>query len=125
MKRITQQRIALAITLMLAFATVAMSAPKKEGSTKYLTIEGRVLQVNQSARTLLVSDQWSKKLYLVNVPKGESFQIKFGLFQNQAEPRFDQVRRNDRVRMRCTHSGSDHLARLDDGREVAVLTAVH
>jgi|SRR6476620_5721050 hypothetical protein len=124
MKRITQQRIALAITLMLAFATVAMSAPKNERSTKYLTIEGRVLQVNQSARTLLVSDQWSKKLYLVNVPKGESFQIKFGLYMKESEPRFDQVRRNDRVRMRCTHSGSDHLARLDDGREVAVVTAV-
>lgn len=126
MERITQRRIALALTLMLGLATVAMSAPKSGHSSKYLTVEGRVLQVNRDARTLLVSDYWSKKLYLVNVPKGEFFQITFGLYMKTAEPVIEQVRKNDRVRMRCVRAGDkEHLARLDDGREVVMLTATH
>ena len=125
MERITQRSVALAVTLMLALATVAMSAPKSERSTKYLTIEGQVLQVNQKDRTVLVSDYWSKKLYLVNVPKGETFRITFGLNMRTAEPEFKDLRRNDRVRMRCVRSDKEHLARRDDGREVVVLTATH
>lgn len=126
MKRITQRSIALSITLLLALATVAMSAPKSERAKKFLTIEGRVLQVNRAARTLIVSDLWSKKLYLVNVPKGETFRITFGLYMKTPEPGIENVRRNDRVRMRCIRSSDkEHLARLDDGREVVVLTATH
>jgi hypothetical protein len=125
MERITQRSVALAVTLMLALATVAMSAPKSERSTKYLTIEGQVLQVNQKARTLLVSDYWSKKLYWVSVPAGETFRITFGMNMKTAEPEFKDVRRNDRVLMRCSRSEKEHLARLDDGREVVVLTATH
>jgi len=126
MERITQRSLALTITVMLALATVAMSAPKSGRSNKYLTIDGRVLHVNRDARTLLVSDYWSKKLYLVNVPKGESFRITFGLYMKTAEPVLEQVRKNDRVRMRCIRaSDKDHLARLDDGREVVTLTATH
>ncbi|HLF83356.1 MAG TPA: hypothetical protein VI837_04195, partial [Blastocatellia bacterium] len=79
MERITHRTVALAVTLVLAFATLAVSAPKSERARKYLTIEGRVLQVNRTARTLLVDDYWSKKLYLVNVPEGESFRITFGM----------------------------------------------
>jgi hypothetical protein len=82
-----------------------------------------VLQVNQTARTLIVSDFWSKKLYLVNVPKGETFKITFGMNQRIAEPELREVHRNDRVRMRCIRTDNQHLARLDDGREVVVLTA--
>ena len=125
MERITQRSVALAVTLMLALATLAMSAPKSERSSKYLTIEGQVLQVNQKDRTVLVSDYWSKKLYLVNVPKGETFRITFGMNMRTAEPEFKDVRRNDRVRMRCIRSEKEHLARLDDGREVVMLTAAH
>ena len=125
MERITQRSFALAVTLMLALASVATSAPKSERSRKELTIEGRVLQVNKEARTLLVADTWSKKLYLVNVPKGSSFRITFGMYMKSAEPGFDQVRNNDRVRMRCIRSDNEHLARLDDGREVVLLTAAH
>lgn len=125
MERITQRSVALAVTLMLALATVAMSAPKSERSTKYLTIQGQVLQVNQKARTLLVEDYWSKKLYSVHVPKGETFRITFGLNSKIAEPQFEDTRRNDRVRMRCIRTEKEHLARLDDGREVVVLTAAH
>jgi len=125
MERITQRSVALAVTLMLALATLAMSAPKSERSRKYLTIEGRVLQVNPNARTLLVADDWSKKLYWVNVPKGDAFRITFGLNMKTAEPELRDVHRNDRVRMRCIRADKEHLARLDDGREVVVLTTAH
>jgi hypothetical protein len=123
MKRITQRSAALAVTLVLAFATVAMSAPKSERASKYLTVEGRVLQINQKARTLLVSDIWSDKLYLVSVPEGATVKITFGLnVRDYAQ--FWDVSRNSRVRMRCIRTG-EHLARLDDGREVVVLTAIN
>lgn len=125
MERITQRSVALAVTLMLAFATLAMSASKSERSRKYITIEGRVLQVNPDARTLLVADDWSKKLYWVNVPKGDSFRITFGLNMKTAEPEVEHVHRNDRVFMRCIRTDKEHLARLDDGREVVVLTSAH
>jgi|GEM_PF-1098543 len=125
MKRITQRSVALAVTLMLAMATLAMSAPKSDRSSKYLKIEGQVLQVNQKARTLLVEDQWSKKLYSVYVPKGETFRITFGMNMRKAEPEFKDARRNDRVSLRCIRTENEHLSRLDDGREVVVLTAAH
>jgi len=125
MKRITQRSVALSVTLMLALATLAMSAPKSERSSKYLTIQGRVLQVNQNARTLLVEDYWSKKLYSVYVPEGETFRITFGLNMRKAEPEFKDARRNDRVSLRCIRTENEHLSRLDDGREVVVLTAAH
>ena len=125
MERITKRTAALAVTFVLAFATLAMSAPKSERARKYLTVEGRVLQVNREARTLLVSDLWSKKLYLVTVPQGETFRITFGLYMKIGQPEFEQVSKNDRVRMRCIRTDKEHLARLDDGREVVVLTASH
>jgi hypothetical protein len=126
MKRITQRTAGLAVILSLALATAAMGAPKAERSRKYITVEGQVLQVNRDARTLLVSDYWSKKLYLVTVPKGETFRITFGLYMKTAEPSLEQVRKNNRVRMRCIRSSDkEHLARLDDGREAVVLTATH
>jgi hypothetical protein len=123
MKRLTQSSIAAAITLVLMFATVATSAPKSEHAKKAITVEGRVLEVNRDAKTMLVSDRWSKKLYLVSVPKGETFKITFGLYSTLAEARFHQVRKNDRVRMQCIRKDQEHLARLDDGREVVMLTA--
>ena len=125
MERITQRSVALAVTLVLALATLAMSAPKSERSSKYLTIEGQVLQVDQKSRTLLVEDYWSKKVYSVHVPEGETFRISFGMNMRKAEPEFQDARRNDRVRLRCIRTEKEHLARLDDGREVVVLTATH
>jgi hypothetical protein len=123
MERITQRCIALSVTLMIALATVAMSAPKSERSKQRLTVEGTVLQVNREARTLLVSDMWSKKLYLVNVPEGSSFRITFGLYMKTFEPQLRDVYANNRVRMSCIRTDKEHLARLDDGRQVVVLTA--
>ena len=123
MERITQRTVALAVTFMLSLATLAMSAPKSEPSRKHITVEGRVLQVDQNARTVLVSDLWSKKLYLVTVPKGETFRITFGLRMKASEPGIEDVSKNNYVRMRCTRTDKEHLARLDDGREIVVLTA--
>ncbi|HJZ67370.1 MAG TPA: hypothetical protein VKF81_04420 [Blastocatellia bacterium] len=124
MKRITQRSAALAVTLVLAFATVAMSAPKSERSKKSFTIEGTILQINQKARTLLVADRWSDKLYLATVPKGVDVKVTFGLYMNQGHAEFWQLTRNTRVQMQCIRT-EEHLARLDDGREVIVLTATN
>ena len=122
MKRITQRSAALTLTLVLAFAAVAMGAPKSERTSKYLSISGRVLQINEKARTMLVADTWSPKLYLVNVPKGETFKITFGMNMKRSEAAFEDVHRNDRVSVRAI-GGEEHLARLDDGRQVVLLTA--
>lgn len=124
MKRIHRSQVALALTIVIGLASLAIAAPKAERSSK-LTVEGRVLQIDKNARTLLVSDHWSKKLYLVTVPKGTTFRITFGMNMKYAEPTFSDVRQNDRVRMRCTRNSGEHLSRLDDGREVVVLTAIN
>jgi hypothetical protein len=120
MKRITQ-RGALAVTIVLALATLAVSAPKSDRASKKLVVEGRVLQVDQKARTLLVSDLWSKKLYLVNVPKGSTYRITFGLNMKVSEPEISHTHRNDRVRINCIRN-QEHLAQID-GREVVGMTA--
>ena len=72
-----------------------------------------------------IEDYWSKKLYSVHVPEGETFRISFGMNMRKAEPEFKDARRNDRVSMRCIRTEKEHLSRLDDGREVVVLTATH
>ena len=125
MNRIKQRSAALAvtITLVLSLASVAIGAPKHDSSGKRLTISGRVLQVDQKARTMLVADSWSEKLYLVSVPKGETFQITFGLYMKVYEPELWQTRKNDRVRIRCIRN-QEHLAQLD-GRQVVAATAAH
>jgi hypothetical protein len=122
MKRISQRSAALALTLVLAFAAVAIGAPKGERAGKYLSISGKVLQINQQARTMLVADTWSPKLYLVTVPKGETFKITFGMNMKRAEAEFEDAHRNDLVSVRGIR-GEEHLARLDDGRQVVLLTA--
>ena len=124
MKRTTRSKVAFALTVLIALASLAMAAPKTERSRR-ITVEGRVLQVNTAARTLLVADQWSKTLYLVTVPKEAGFKITFGMNANFADPTISDVRQNDRVRMRCTRNSGEHLSRLNDGREVIVLTAVN
>jgi hypothetical protein len=125
MERINRSKIALALIAVITLASLAMAAPKTERRTQSITVEGRVLQINSAARTLLVSDQWSKKLYLVSVPKDEGVKITFGMNMRVAEPKFSEVRQNDRVRMRCIRTGGEHLSRLNDGREVVLLTAVN
>jgi len=125
MNRIQQRTAAFAVTLsvVLSLATVALSAPKRDSAGKRLTVSGRVLQVDQKARTMLVADSWSDKIYLVTVPKGETFQITFGLYMRVSEPELWQTRKNDRVRIRCIRN-QEHLAQID-GRQVVAATAAH
>jgi hypothetical protein len=73
---------------------------------------------------MLVSDTRSNTLYLVSVPAGKSVRITFGMNMNSAEPQFRDVRRNDRVRLRCARI-QDRLAQLNDDPEVVTVTAVN
>lgn len=122
MKRISSL-FAIAVISLLSFSTLGMSATKTERGSKIFTIEGRVLRVDTKARTMLVDDQSSDKLYLVTVPQGKTFKVTFGLAMNRAEAGIWQVNSNDRVRIECKRSASEHLARLEDGRQAIVLIA--
>ena len=82
----------------------------------------RVLKIDKQERTMLVSDQWTKKLYLVNVPEGAAFQITFGQNMKMSQPGFRDTNKNDRVRILCKRTDKEHLAKLADGSEAIVLT---
>ncbi len=118
MKSITRHRITIAATIMLAFCSLAFAAP----AGKHVTIYGRVLKVDKQERTLLVSDQWTKKLYLVNVPEGATFKITFGQNMKMSQPGFGDTYKNDWVNLRCSRVDKEHLAKLDDGSQAIVLT---
>ena len=122
MKRISSL-FAIAAISVFAFSTLGMSATKTERGGKIFTLEGRVIRVDQKSRTMLVDDQSSDKLYLVTVPQGKTFKVTFGLSMNRAEAGISQVHSNDKVRIECKRSASEHLARLEDGRQAIVLTA--
>jgi len=124
MKRITHFSAVLTVGLMLALAGASIGATKSGPAGKYLTVEGKVLAVNTQDRTMLVSDTRSNTLYLVSVPAGKSVRITFGMNMNSAEPQFRDVRRNDRVRLRCARI-QDRLAQLNDDHEVVTVTAVN
>ena len=124
MKRITHFSAVLTVGLMLALAGASIGATKSGPAGKYLTVEGKVLAVNTQDRTMLVSDTRSNTLYLVSVPAGKSVRITFGMNMNSAEPQFRDVRRNDRVRLRCARI-QDRLAQLNDDPEVVTVTAVN
>jgi hypothetical protein len=102
---------------------IAVGAPKTERTKSEFTVYGRVLQIDQKERTLLISDHSSKKLYLVTMPEGTRLKIFFGIAKSYDTPSFENVYKSDVVRVRCIRTDQEHLARLDDGRQVAVLTA--
>ena len=104
-------------------STLALAAPKAERVSKYFSVAGTVLEINKHDRTLLVADRLSEKLYLIAVPDGVNFKITFGRYMRMAEPGFDDVFINERVEIRCLRSAEEHLARLNDGRQVSLLTA--
>ena len=114
---------AMAVISVLAFSSLATSATKTDRVGKAFTLNGSVIRVDQKARTLLVDDKSSDKLYLVKVPNGKTFKITFGLHMNLAQADISQVHPNDRVRIECKRSASEHLARLEDGRQAIVLIA--
>lgn len=122
MKAITRLA-SIAAALTLALNTVALSAPKAERAKKYFTVAGTVLKIDKKDRTLLVADRFSKNLYLIAVPEGVTFKITFGRYMRMAEPGFENVFTKERVEIRCIRSDKEHLAQLEDGRSVIVLTA--
>lgn len=118
MKTITRLgSIGLAITLL------SVLAPAAERSNKYFRVTGRVLQIDKKDRTFLVTDAFSKKLYLIEVSETAKFKITYGRYMRMAEPAFEDVRTGERVEIRCVRTGADHLALLDDGTTVQRITA--
>ena len=118
MKSITRYRIKFAATILLAFCSLAFAAP----TGKHITIHGRVLKIDRHERTMLVSDQWTKKLYLVNVPEGATFTITFGQNMKMSQPGLKDTNKNDLVSLRCKRADKEHLAKLADGSEAIILT---
>ena len=120
MNRIARSAISLVASIALALS-FAITAPRVEAGSKFFTMEGQVLKIDQKNRTLLVSDRENEKLYLVNVPEGSTLKITWGRFSRMAEPGFTDVYKNDRVQIRC-YPDSEHLAQID-GRTAVTLTA--
>ena len=122
MKQTIQRSISL-VGIALVTIGLAMGAPKTERAKSEFTVYGRVLKIDSKERTLLISDHWSKKLYLVTMPEGTRLKIFFGICQSYDSPTFDNVYQTDIVRVRCIRTNQEHLAKRDDGRQVVVLTA--
>jgi hypothetical protein len=123
MRQTIQRSISL-IGIALVTMGLAMGAPKTERAKNEITVYGRVLKIDKKERTLLISDHSSKKLFLVTMPEGTRLKIFFGIAKSFDYPTFENVYKSDVVRVRCIRTDPEHLARLDDGRQVAVLTAV-
>ena len=98
MKPMTRLFAAFA-ALAITFGSVA-AAPASESKSKSFQIRGRVLQINEKARTVLVADHWSKKLYLVTVPEGAYFKVTFGRAMKLTYPEISDLSRKDQVQMR-------------------------
>ena len=125
MKPIKQRSIALAATLAMALMSLATSAPSAKASSQYQIITGRVLKIDKKDRQILVADRSSEKLYLVRVAKDATFKVTFGRNSQMSAATINDVDLHNAVLMRCVRDEAEHLARLDDGREVIVLTAAH
>ncbi len=122
MKTIT--RLGSIIAACSLLSTLALAAPKTERANKYFKVTGTVIQIDNKDRTLLVADRLSNKLYLIEVPEAMTFKITFGRYMRMAEPGFGDVKVGERIEIRCTRGSTEHLARLEDGRSVVLLTAV-
>lgn len=118
----TITRFGSIIATFALLGTLAVAAPKNESAKKYFYVAGRVIQIDQKDRTLLVKDRQSN-LYEIRVPEGATFKITFGRYMRMAEPGFNDVRTGERVEIRCKANKTEHLSRLDDGRMVTRLTA--
>jgi hypothetical protein len=123
MKNITRRAIAFAAVFALSLSSVTLAAAKDDRADKYLTLYGKVLKVNEKARCILVSQRKTGKLYLVNVPEGASIKITFGRNMNRLQPDIRDIFKYDRVKVTCARTDNEHLSRLEDGRQAAVLTA--
>lgn len=121
--RQTIQRSVSLVGIALVTMGLAMGATKTDRAKSEINVYGRVLKIDSKERTLLISDHASKKLYLVTMPEGARLQIFSGICRFYDSPTFDNVYKSDIVRVRCIRNDQDHLARLDDGRQVVTLTA--
>jgi hypothetical protein len=117
--------MALAATLAAVFITLAVSAPSARAADRQKIITGRVLKIDKKERQMLVADRSSEKLYLVRVARGATFRITFGRNMQMSAATLDDVDPNNAVLLRCDRNEKEHFAKLDDGREVIVLTAAH
>ena len=120
----TITRLGSIVAALTVLSTLALAAPKTERSAKYFKVAGTVIQIDNKDRTLLVEDRLTNKLYLIEVPEWATFKITFGRYMRMAEPGFEDVRAGERVEIRCKRIGTEHLARLEDGRSAVTLTAV-
>ena len=125
MKPRKQRSMALAATLAAVFITLAVSAPNASASHRSQIIAGRVLKIDKKERQMLVADRSSEKLYLIRVARGATFRITFGRNMQMSAATLDDVDPNNAVLLRCDRNEKEHFAKLDDGREVIVLTAAH
>jgi hypothetical protein len=118
MKSITARYFAAALIALALTSGVALAK-----SHKYGTLEGKVIKADTKARTLLVAERTSNKLYLVNVPEGVTFKITFGLKMRLSEPGIDDVNRADRIKLRYIQPEAGQTARYDEASQAYVLTA--
>ena len=125
MKPIKHRSIALTATLAMTFMILAVSAPSAAASSRYQIMTGRVLKIDKKEQQMLVADRSSEKLYLIRVTKEATFKITFGRNSQMSAATLNDVDPGNAVLMRCARDEQEHLARLDDGREVIVLTAAH
>jgi hypothetical protein len=121
-KNISRLSIGILTTLAVAIGSFSVTTGAYAAS-KYFTISGQVLKIDDRARTLLVNDYASKKLYLVSIPEGATFKITFGRYMQMSQPGFDEVFARDRVSIRCLRPSQEHLGRLEDGTPVVLAAA--
>jgi hypothetical protein len=110
------------IATFALLGTLAVAAPKNERAKKYFDVAGKVIQIDQKDRTLLVKDRQSN-LYEIRVPEGATFKITFGRYMKMVEQGFNDVRTGERIEIRCKADKTEHLSRLADGRTVTRLTS--
>ncbi|MFY9572017.1 MAG: hypothetical protein WAV20_11515 [Blastocatellia bacterium] len=121
MKTIT--RFGSIVAAFALLSTLGLAAPKAERAKKYFSVTGTVVQIDTKEHTLLVENRSSNKLYFIEFPEGASFKITFGRYMRMAEPGLNDVFIRDKVEVRCSKSDTEHLARLQDGRQVIALRA--
>jgi len=119
LSRLSTSILATAAVVICSFGIATGVA----AASKYFTVSGQVLKIDNRARTLLVRDYPSKTLYLVNIPEGATFKITFGRYMQMGQPGFDEVFPRDRVAIRCLRPAQDHLGKLDDATPVVLAVA--
>jgi len=123
MKHFLQRSVVLAALFVLGASQLAF-AGKSDRNQRRIFVDGRVLKIDQKDRTLVVSDRWSKTLYLVTVPEGADFRITFGTNMHLTYPEFKDVHKYDMVKMICARTGEERLATLDDGSKAIAVAAI-